>query len=296
MVDFTKKTEKNMPRSSIKFEKTKAFNVEQKENDHHSAIKFQNDIEVKKLEAEKLEKSRLMFDMENRVNMKSEPSGFNKTRIFDNSENPIVKNLLAYIQTNYNDVYLNNPLLLSNMAKKLISPTCKIIDNWGDDVLTEQKELVQTSARRISEFNGLDVNKVLNDVIDGCKPKSSIVNKFFKNKPSFEEFNLKINALKVHLDGLSDSIDECIKNCKSNKLDSYLSVLSAYAETTKGLPDDLDQSLFNRRRLLQQALQNIQIACSQLEQVKTMIANAKNEASHILNVTLPSLSLIDINK
>lgn len=287
MVDFTKKKEENMPHSSIKFGKPNIIKTDfesKKKLKSNLDQEMLNDMLNKKLADSEIKKSTI--------------SGFKKNNIFDADDNPVIKNILSYIETNYNQIYCDHKILLTSITKKIISPTSKLIESWGEDVLVEQKELVQTSVRRIAEFNSLDANKLLNDVIDSCdNKKHSFINKFVKaNKPSYEEYTLKVNALKVHLDGLSDSIDECIKNCKLSKLPIYLSVLSAYAENNKNLPDDLDQSIFNRRRLLQQALQNIEIACAQLEQIKSMISNAKNEASHILNVTLPSLSMININK
>jgi hypothetical protein len=205
---------------------------------------------------------------------------------------PNLDRVMSYIEINYNSLFVSNDKRLRAMVKQIIPCELPTIISWGDDALVEQKNIVGVVSSRMQEFNALNGNELLSEVLNSGKTSQhGLISKLLSIGKTTDSYSSRINSLKVHLTGLLSPILQNIDKIKSSTLPLYAISIAAVGEVIKPTDDLVEEALLNRRKLLYQANQNLQVAEAQLVQVKELIIKMQTEIDYIINVVLPATLL-----
>lgn len=215
-----------------------------------------------------------------------------KSLFGDTDNDPKMVKAVAYLNEKYESVYIGNERPLKNMIKQLMDLDLNIISTWGEEVLIETKNVVTLSAEKIREFNSYNGNETLNEILNIANHQQSLMQKLTKSFSSNKVTYLnRVEALKIKLKSTFSVLVECNKICKSSVISKWLVTIAAVADTMNITDELVSEAIFNRRRLLQQSLQNIQVAQAQVEQVLGLIIKMQSEIDHIIDVVVPSMEL-----
>jgi hypothetical protein len=181
------------------------------------------------------------------------------------------------------------------LLKQLANANLNVVTSWGEDQIVEQRNLVSEAADRIREFNGLNGNELLREVLDYSK-EAYAQGSFFKRLASkfsgnSETYNTRVTALRMQVNALLPILDKYNTQCKASGLTMYLAVLSTVDDETKDKDKLLGDAYYNRRMLLNGAMTNMQMLSHQLDQTLEMVTNMLNEISHIMDVVLPAMKM-----
>lgn len=223
----------------------------------------------------------------------SAPQTHGPKNVFQRVVDPILEKTIEYAQSNYPEIFNKNEQRLRIMVNKLLPCELDVITVWGEDALAEQRELIKLASKRMAEFGELKGNELLDEVLDTSKKstQAGLLQKFTHNFYKPQNYSNKIEALKIRVQGILVTIIECSKNVKDSSLPIWMAAISSVGENKKIDEDIVEQALLDRRRILQQATQNLQIVEAQLNQTKEMIVKMQSEIEHIINVVLPALVL-----
>lgn len=212
--------------------------------------------------------------------------------VFKGFDDPVVTNVMSVIKVNHAEYYNEHHRRLNGMVSKLINPKIAIITDWGDQALEDQKSLVNRTANVVKEFNALNGNQLLDEIIKAAgyrKEKSffeKIKNTFTTNEVNYSS---QVEGLKVHLSGLMPIMDDLFETSKDSMLPLWMVSLAGFADVFVTDDKALEMSINNRRVLLQHAFLNVKSAQSQLENIRVMAVQMMTQIDHVMNVTIPAM-------
>lgn len=225
---------------------------------------------------------------------KSEPAVYTGPRdsVFKGFDDPVVINVMSVIKANYPEYYNEHHRRLNGMVSKLLNPKISTITEWGEQALEDQKSLVNKTANLVKEFNALNGNELLDEIIRaaGYRKEKSLFEKI-KNTFSSNEVNYssRVEGLKVHLSALMPIMDDVFNSSKDSMLPLWMVSLSGFADVFTTADKALEMSIHNRRQLLQHAFINVKSAHDQLENIRVMAVQMMNQIDHVMNVTIPAM-------
>jgi hypothetical protein len=214
--------------------------------------------------------------------------------IFSSSIDPTFDKVINYIKNNYINIFNDNERRIRNMVKQLLPCELNTIMGWGEDALIEQRDILKVVTSRMSEFSQLNGNELLQEVLNSANKANQtgllqrLTNTLYKPQ---ETYGNRVASLKIRLKGIFDPIQDYNQKIKDSTLPLWSATIAAVNECTTISDNTTDEAILNRRQLLRQALQNLQVAEAQLEQTKTLIVKQQTQVDYIMNVVLPSLDL-----
>jgi flagellin-like hook-associated protein FlgL len=213
-----------------------------------------------------------------------------------NPANALVDKAIEYIKSNYKDVFTTEEINLRSLVRRLALLDLVTVTTWGDDQLAEQRKTIQLASSRINEFYKLNCTTILSEAIDVAQNRHKSFLDKFKKTDTKEVYLSRIEEMKVRLKGLLPDIEECKKKTKTNVLVLHLIALASVNETSKGSDVLIEEALYERRRLIQGAIQNVEVVNAKLDQVRSEIVSMQNQIEHTLSVTFASLDLTTVYK
>lgn len=266
----------------INFGTKKTDEEEKQPEPSRSGIKF-----GAKVEADKASVVNDKKDAHDQPVRTGKPSG-----LFHTKEDDFAEELAQEVLAQYPG-YATEIRTIKNMIKQLNALDYKTVSEWGESVVVKQRELVTNASNRMAEFNTLNGAALLAEVLEFSKQSGADKTFFQKLTNKFsniETYTVRVAGLKQQITSLFPILQSYDKDCKSNLIPMYLSVLAAVADHAK--PDALiEETLYNRRILLNGVLKNIQILDAKLEQSIELASNMLNEISRIMDVVLPAIKM-----
>ena len=214
--------------------------------------------------------------------------------LFKSPTDPVVDKCAAYIQKNFADIFTANERRLRNMLKELVPCDLNTVMSWGDQALQEQRDILKAATARMNEFAQLNGSALLTEILNASSKsnKTSFLQRLASGLTHPQEmYGNRIEALKIRLKGISTPLLEYSAKIKDSTLPLWAVTIAAINESVPLSDDITEEAMVNRRRLLQQATQNLQVAAAQLEQTKAQLVKMQSDVDYIMNVVLPSLDL-----
>lgn len=215
-----------------------------------------------------------------------------RNSLFHEEDLPVVKNSMQVIQNNFAEFYNVHERRLHSMVTKLVNPSISTISGWGEKALDDQKNLVNRTANIVKEFNTLNGNQLLDEIIAsaGYRKEKSFFEKI-KNSFSSNEVNYaaQVESLQVHLKALMPIMDDLFEKSKDSLLPLWMVSLSGFADSFSTDDKALEMAIDSRRKLLQHAFINVKSAHDQLDIIRVMAVQMLTQSEHVMNVTIPAM-------
>jgi hypothetical protein len=215
-----------------------------------------------------------------------------RNSVFQGIDDPTITNAMELIKKNHPDYHHEHARRLHGMVSKLVNPTVSVITSWGDQALEDQKTLVTRTANIVKEFNALNGNELLNEIITaaGYRKEKSFFQKI-KNNFTVNEVNYvsKVEGLKVHLSALMPIMDDLFAKSKDSLLPLWMVSIAGFADVFVTNDKALEMAIHSRRQLLQHAFINVKSAHDQLDNIRIMAVQMMTQTDHVMNVTIPAM-------
>lgn len=212
--------------------------------------------------------------------------------LFKGKENPLVRQAMKFIEATYPEYHREHFRRIESLVEKLLPPTISMVMDWGQNAVEAQQELVNQTTLLVKEFNSMNGDQLLDDIIKSAGYQSEktlfgkLKNTFNNNKV---DYVAQVEGLKVHLQGIMPSLDTQYEKSKDTQLPLWMVAISGVDEVFKTDDAALAQVLADRRQLLNHAFMNVNTSKNQLEQVRLMAVKLTTQIAHVMNVTIPAL-------
>lgn len=205
-----------------------------------------------------------------------------------------LESAVKFMKENYAEAYGKDSLKLTQMVRDLATGDNIKILNWGKSVLHAQSYFVNQASDAIGVYNGLDASKLLGEVVDAAKAKSFFSS--FIKRPNKQYYVIQVKSLSLRLENIHRVVSDLLDNVAALNIVDWVATLAAASESATKKENLMYDTLYNRRLLMLQALQNLEATKQQLRYVENMILKMQNEIEHINHVIIPSLNLFGVRK
>lgn len=205
--------------------------------------------------------------------------------VFEEKKNPLLEECLKRIQN------IENQSKIERQIKQLINLDTDQIMNWGSSVLDDAVELTQTIIRVSQQVTQLNVVEYIDQVVKMVDDKRTVFERLKNTPVDTIKIVSKLNSLKIDLQKYMETkiLDEKFNECEE-RLFNFTQSLKVVEEAAKhlGSYDTVEDIMYNRRILLSQAIQQLQLSKLQVQQTQTMIRTQRQKIDQIIYVMIPA--------
>jgi len=211
--------------------------------------------------------------------------------LFGESNHPLLEACFRAAQASFPNLYPDFAPRIERHIRQLVPLKLATVATIGDGALETAGNLVEAVAATTREFNELGAADMMAGLLAQATRKTGMFERWFGAASSRVDYRAALGALKQSLGFFPRRTEELaakVRHAEEN-LVVVLAALSAVADVVR-VPDDagVERTLFDRRNIVGQAVQQIRIQPAQLRGLDERVTDLLSRADHLMNVVLPA--------
>ncbi|WP_174923330.1 hypothetical protein, partial [Burkholderia paludis] len=213
--------------------------------------------------------------------------------LFGESNHPQLDACFRAAQAGFPTLYPDYAPRIERHIRQLVPLKLATVATIGDGALETAGNLVEAVATTTREFNELGAADLMAGMLAQATRKAGMFERWFGGAASGHvDYRAALGALKQSLGFFPRRTEELaaqVRHAEEN-LVVVLAALSAVADVVRA-PDDagVERTLFDRRNIVGQALQQIRMQPAQLRGLDERVTDLMSRADHLMNVVLPAM-------
>ncbi|MEN8516453.1 hypothetical protein [Burkholderia sp. RS02] len=211
--------------------------------------------------------------------------------LFGESNHSLLEACFRAAQASFPNLYPDLAPRIERHIRQLVPLKLATVATIGDGALETAGNLVEAVAATTREFNELGAADMMAGLLAQATRKAGMFERWFGAASSHVDYRAALGALKQSLGFFPRRTEELaakVRHAEEN-LVVVLAALSAVADVVR-VPDDagVERTLFDRRNIVGQAVQQIRIQPAQLRGLDERVTDLLSRADHLMNVVLPA--------
>ncbi|MGU7775004.1 hypothetical protein ACV229_33110 [Burkholderia sp. MR1-5-21] len=211
--------------------------------------------------------------------------------LFGESNHPLLEQCFRAAQAGFPSLYPDYAPRIERHIRQLVPLKLATVATIGDGALETAGNLVEAVAATTREFNELGAADLMAGMLAQLTRKAGVLERWFGPSPGHVDYRAALGALKQSLGFFprrTEALAAKVRHAEE-RLVIALAALSAVADVVR-VPDDtgLERTLFDRRQIVGQAVQQIRMQPAQLRGLDERVTDLLSRADHLMNVVLPA--------
>ncbi|KWI48647.1 hypothetical protein WT72_27915 [Burkholderia pseudomultivorans] len=211
--------------------------------------------------------------------------------LFGEANHPLLESCFRAAQARFPNLYPDCAPRIERYIRQLVPLKLASVATIGDSALETAGDLVEAVAATTREFNELGAADMMAGMLAQATRKAGMFERWFGASSAPVDYRAALGALKQSLGFFprrTEALAAKLRHAEEN-LVVVLAALSAVSDVVR-VPDDagLERTLFDRRNIVGQALQQIRMQPAQLRGLDERVTDLLSRADHLMNVVLPA--------
>ncbi|TCW80502.1 hypothetical protein C5O80_27300 [Burkholderia sp. SRS-46] len=211
--------------------------------------------------------------------------------LFGEANHPLLEQCFAAAQRSFPNLYPDYAPRIERHIRQLVPLRLATVATIGDAALDAAGQLVEAVAATTREFNELGAADLMAGMLAQATRKAGMLERWFRPSSGRLDYRAALGALKQSLGFFPRRTGALAAKLghAEESLVVVLAALSAVADVVRA-PDDagLERTLFDRRNIVGQAVQQIRMQPAQLRGLDERVTDLLSRADHLMNVVLPA--------
>ncbi|MBN3790126.1 hypothetical protein [Burkholderia sp. Ac-20353] len=211
--------------------------------------------------------------------------------LFSEANHPLLEQCFRAAQAGFPNLYPDYAPRIERHIRQLVPLKLATVATIGDSALETAGNLVEAVAATTREFNELGAADLMAGLLAQVTRKAGVLERWFRPSSAHVDYRAALGALKQSLGFFprrTEALAAKLRHAEEG-LVVVLAALSAVADVVR-VPDDtgLERTLFDRRQIVGQAVQQIRMQPVQLRGLEERVTDLLSRADHLMNVVLPA--------
>ena len=211
--------------------------------------------------------------------------------LFGGAPQPLVEQCCRAAQSAFPSLYPEYAPRIERHIRQLVPLKLTTLATFGDGALEQAGNLVEAVAATTREFNELGAAELMASLLAQATRRTGMLDRWLRPSSGPVDYRAALGALKQSLGYFprrTEALGEEVRLAEAH-LVVVLAALSAVADAARA-PEEagLTRTLFDRRNIAAQAVQQIRMQPAQLRGLDERVSDLLSRADHLMNVVLPA--------